>query len=391
MILGQSGRPSERQARAEAVPAGDDDSTPLSRSVDLLQSELDQTARQNAAMRKHLQDIRAELKTQHAGPRPTAATTAVTQFANVLKQQPASAVSQLASALKQYQPRRSAAEGGHNRVYMLDLVAGGTTLISDEPAPGLTYSGSPKWSHDGARIVFDATPGTDWSRTRLMSIEVRDGLPAFTDLGPGNCPAFAPDDKKIAFLLNPGAQAGAEEGVWVMKADGSQRRRAGEFGAPFFSFDGHEFLINSFADFPETIVMNFEKMTGGKLEVPGYRIFSWPSWAGSGTLVSVLSTGEEGDTIALLDVSNPSEARIIDVLWQRGDELNVTPRWPIYWPETRRCYFIGVEPNKRTLYSLERGKLRRAKQVEAQGQDEQLGGITFSPDGRYLLFHSDRP
>jgi Tol biopolymer transport system component len=185
------------------------------------------------------------------------------------------------------------------------------------------------WSHDGSRIVFDASPGRDWSRTRLMSIEVREGRPTFTDLGPGNCPTFSPDDKKIAFLLNPGAQAGAQDGVWVMEADGSQRRRAGEYGAPYWSADGREFLINCFADFPETTVMNLDKLTGGKLVIPGYRILKWPSWAGSGTLVSALTTREEGDTIALLDVSNPAEAKIIEVLWQRGEELDVTPRWPV--------------------------------------------------------------
>jgi len=155
-------------------------------------------------------------------------------------------------------------------------------------------------------------------------------------------------------------------------------------------------LILSFADFPETTVMNLEKVTGGKVEVPGYRIFSWPSWAGSGTLVSALSTRkvgdrEEGDTIALIDVSNPAEAKIVEVLWRRGKELDVTPRWPVYWPETRRCYFIGVEADKRTLYSLDRGKSRRAKQVEVTGNNNKLGGLSFSPDGRYLLMGDNRP
>jgi len=41
-----------------------------------------------------------------------------------------------------------------------------------------------------------------------MSIEIRDARTTFTDLGLGNCPTFSPDDKKIACMLNPGAQAG---------------------------------------------------------------------------------------------------------------------------------------------------------------------------------------
>ena len=102
------------------------------------------------------------------------------------------AVAKLAGAFKHHEPRRGATKGKQNQVYMLDLVTGETTLISDEPVSGLTWSGSPEWSHDGSRIVFDASPGEDFSRSRLISIEVRDGRPAFTDLGPGNCPTFAP-------------------------------------------------------------------------------------------------------------------------------------------------------------------------------------------------------
>jgi hypothetical protein len=88
-----------------------------------------------------------------------------------------------------------------------------------------------------------------------------------------------------------------------------------------------------------------------------------------------------------------------EILWQRGDELDVSPCWPVYWPDTRRCYFSGVDLDKRTLYSLELRESGRAKPVETKGQDEQLGNsssipygpFSFSPDGRYLLFHTDRP
>ena len=106
-----------------------------------------------------------------------------------------------------------------------------------------------------------------------------------------------------------------------------------------------------------------------------------------------------GDTIALLDVSNPAETKIIEVLWQRGEELNVAPCWPVYWPETRRCYFSAVDDDKRPLYSLELRESRRPKPVDANGPDEQPGGLrsfpygpfSFSPDGRYLLFQTNRP
>jgi dipeptidyl aminopeptidase/acylaminoacyl peptidase len=308
-----------------------------------------------------------------------------------LTDEPTRSVARLADVLKRHPARRVPTEGDRLRLYMMDLVEGGTTLIADEVEPGFNCCYSPKWSHDGTRIVFGAWPSRVFESCRIKAIEVKEGLPSLVDLGPGNSPTLSPDDKRIAFALEHGRVPGAEAGVWVMEADGSQRRRAGDYGAPFWSPDGREFLINGYEEFPVITVMNFEKVTGGKLQVPGYRIFSWPSWAGSGTVVSALATENQGDTIALLDVTNPAEAKIIEVLWKRSDELDVTPRWPVYWPETRRCYFVGVEPNKRTLYSVERGKSRRAKPVEGKGYDDGLGGLSFSPDGRYLLFCADRP
>ncbi len=329
---------------------------------------------------------------------PAAGKDAVPQLAKGQKDDPTSHVTRLADALKRHPPPRSSVEGERMQLYMLDLLQGGNTLIADEPVRGLALCGGPpKWSHNGSRIVFSATPGNELHLSRLIAIEVFDGRPVYRDLGPGNCPTFSGDDTKIAFLLNGGAIPGAAAGLWVMQADGSNRRRLGEFGAPFWSPDGREFLILSHADYPQATVMNFDKVTDGTIQVPGYRIFSWPSWAGPSTLVSILKSGnagagKEGDIIALLDVSNPGQARIIEVLWQRGDELDVTPRWPIYSPATRRCYFIGVSANnKRTLYSLDRGKSRRAKEVQVKDHHDKLGGLAFSPDGRYLLMGDNRP
>ena len=83
----------------------------LSRSMDQLERELDQSARRNAEMQNHVRTIRAELKATGAG-RPTGdAARAVVQFANVLKQQKAEAVDLLAGVLKRRQPTRRRVKG----------------------------------------------------------------------------------------------------------------------------------------------------------------------------------------------------------------------------------------------------------------------------------------
>jgi hypothetical protein len=135
----------------------------------------------------------------------------------------------------------------------------------------------------------------------------------------------------------------------------------------------------------------------GVIEVPGHQIFSWPSWVGPGTVVSAIAPKEkyEGDSIALLDVRKPAEAKILEVLWKRNADLDVTPRWPVFRPGTRQCFFEGDEPRKRALYSVQRGESLRARPTGLfalkPGRGTGLGDLTFSPDGRYLLFGADRP
>jgi dipeptidyl aminopeptidase/acylaminoacyl peptidase len=298
-------------------------------------------------------------------------------------------VAELAEVLKRHPPRPSARQGHSSQLYLLDLVAGGTTLIVDEALPGKTYNGVAKWSHDGRRIAF-ATEGT--GGRRVMMLEHRGGRPSLTDLGPGTCPNFSRDDKRIAFLLNPGALPGQEAGIWAMQADGSERQRVGDDdGAPFWSRDGREFLMNSFDEPIVATVINLEAVTAGVVAVPGYRLFSWARWAGPGQLVACLGTKNVGEMIALLDVRDLVGAKIIKLLWRRGPELDVFPRWPLYSPESGRCFFVGdADGNRRALYSVGRGDAGRAVRMlpsDLYG----LAVMDLSPDGRYLVFAANQP
>ena len=43
------------------------------------------------------------------------------------------------------------------QVYLRDLVEDRTTLVADEPIRGHVWCGNPDWSHDGTKILFDAS------------------------------------------------------------------------------------------------------------------------------------------------------------------------------------------------------------------------------------------
>jgi Tol biopolymer transport system component len=267
-------------------------------------------------------------------------------------------------------------------LYMMDVTNGEVTLIADQPAPGLTQCGSPAWSHDGRRILFDATPGTQWSLTRLQSIDLGAERPTPSDLGTGNCPTFSPSDDRIAFLSNAD---GVQTGVWLMKADGTDRRLLGDYGKPMWSPDTRQLMIMSFESPRQVTLMDVNPDKSGVLRIPDHQIWSDPSWAGKGTIVAVVGLAE-GDTVALIDVADPPQSQIKAVLWRRSNGPDVKPTYPVYSAITGRCIFVGGGEKGVALFSVEQGKAGPARQLGPRGYEPQITGIGLSPDGRYVLY-----
>ena len=330
------------------------------------------------------------------GPQPAPAeATAASRKAG--EDAPGKAVARLVEQLRRH-PARPSATAGQVGLYLIDAEGGAATLIANEPDPRVNQCGSPSWSHDGRRIVFDATPGiavgnADFTRSHLKSIELDGDRLSVKDLGPGNCPDFSPADDRIVFLLNPGAMPNATAGVWLMQADSSGRRLLGSYGRPRWSPESRQFSIISFSNPAEVTIMDARPERSGVLNIVGHQVFSVPSWAGEGTLVAVIGAGAAtGDTIALIDVTDPTRGKVKEVLWKRGKALVVTPFCPAYSPATRRCVFVGKTEGKgRALYAFRHGKPDPPRRLEAGDRfDNLILGTTFSPDGRYVVISSDR-
>ncbi|WP_422924763.1 TolB family protein [Singulisphaera sp. PoT] len=307
----------------------------------------------------------------------------------------AAAVEKLAGQFKAHPAVPSKAKEGRV-LYLLDAETGDATLIVDEPDEGLVYGGSPEWSQDGTRLLFDVTPapGNAFDKSRLQLFEAGQKTPELSDLGPGNCPGLTPEGDRVIFLLNPGAVANAEPGTWIMQATGQNRRFLCEFGRPKISPDGKRLLIVSFADPTQLSLIDIKTGEPHQVSLAEPKIYTTPTWYGTGSDTLIAAVGDaESDSIALVDISKPEEAKIKKVLWKRGPELETRPVYPIYSPETDLCIFIG-RPRSHdpagTLYSFHPGRSEKPRPYERKGYGIALSDPIFSPGGRYVVFSSEK-
>lgn len=334
---------------------------------------------------------------QTTAPTPGQSSSPSTASASTSAGYPSSkAVDRLVDELRKH-PAPPSRKDGQVGLYLIDAAGGPAVRIANEPDEGLNQCGSPVWSHDGRRIAFDATRGTpgkaEFSSSRIRTLELDGDRLAGQDLGLGNCPDFSPTDDRLVFLLNNAPNN--QMGVWLMKADGSGRRMLGDYGRPRWSPRSTQFLIASFGTPTEVTIMDVRPENSGKLVLPDHQVFSVPSWAGDGTVVAAVGPFKgPADSIALIDATSPADGKIRNVLWKKGDGLEVQPESPIYSPVTGRCVFLGKTQDRgRALYTIDpgQGKPGKARRLEPGDTfDNLIQDPTFSPDGRYVVFSCDR-
>jgi Tol biopolymer transport system component len=276
------------------------------------------------------------------------------------------------------------------RLFVVDVETGEAAPIVDEPEKGRARCGSPCWSPDGRRILFDATPLDLWQLSRIESLDLADGRPRMTDLGSGRFPSFSPDGKRIAFSLVRKTNGKDAPGIWVMWHDGSRRRWLSGPGRPLWSPDRRRLLVVDHDASPPLWIMGVNDGESRPITLVGKRIFPTPAWASETTLVAAIGQ-ESPDTVVVIDVSDPEGASVKEILWSKTGGPDVEPGEIAYCPETGRCVFVGAVPAGKALYCLRRGDPTRPRRIELAGFDPNLGDLAFSPGGRYLLFHTDNP
>ena len=134
---------------------------------------------------------------------------------------------------------------GHLELYVVNADGTGLVQLTNDGLDNLFAH----WSPDGSWLVFAHTdPELGTGRIATMRSDGTGALTILTSEIPWDCyqPEFSPDGKQIVFASQSGGLISA---LWIMRADGRQKRRltaaALEAGGPDYSPDGQNVAFYS--------------------------------------------------------------------------------------------------------------------------------------------------
>ena len=149
--------------------------------------------------------------------------------------------------------------------------------------PDYTRLGSPDWSRDGRKIALDgwkSVCGERCSDAHVLIVNADGGSPR--DMGPGAMPSWSPDDKQIAYT-----EYDPQRGIWVMNADGSNRRLLDGSGwGAQWSPRRNEIAYTVHDEKPDICVNDLAKEAGRTLLERRYQIIYWGlNWSPDGNWI----------------------------------------------------------------------------------------------------------
>ncbi|WP_010583948.1 TolB family protein [Schlesneria paludicola] len=251
--------------------------------------------------------------------------------------------------------------------------------VPQESCPEFVAFGSPDFSPDGRKLMFDATPTLGLFRNaRVLVMHVMGATKGqIEDLDCGNCPAWSPDGKRIAFevcVMNP---KNFERGVWMMNADGSDAVRLGDGEYPRWHPSG-ESVICAFTGGPVShLQVGIEtKTTTPFLDEYSHRVPI--RWSPDGKKVlAVIQVGEEIQLVTMA----PDGAR--DSLVKLADG---PMEFPIFSPDGQSVAYAvrrNNEGNDIYIVAVD-GKSKPQKVDVAPGVNKE--DLCWSKDGTRILF-----
>jgi len=206
------------------------------------------------------------------------------------------------------------------------------------------------------------------------------GIPASAE------PDWSPDGRKVAFV-------GSGDSIWVMNADGTQRRpltQSGEAGVygPDWSPDGVRIAFSSYTvgGNPGIQVMNADGSEGETVTDPQEGVGNFhPSWSPDGERIVFM---KQRSSFEMVEGSPMNEIYVIDADGSDEKQLIREPGvdFPAFSPDGTKIAFVSGQDSDPGIYVM-----------DADGTDvEKLaGGATdnttpsWSPDGERIVYSGE--
>jgi hypothetical protein len=77
-------------------------------------------------------------------------------------------------------------------------------------------------------------------------------------------------------------------------------------------------------------------------------------------------------------------------VWPRGIGVSDEPIYPVYSAEEKRCVFIGRSPMGLFLDRIDDETKGVPLKLEPNSTGERIAGLAISPDGKQVLYCSER-
>jgi Tol biopolymer transport system component len=203
--------------------------------------------------------------------------------------------------------------------------------VVEADGTGLKQLGSgayPRWSPDGQRIVFFSGPGPN-PQVSVMNADGTGVRPLFA----GAWPSWSPDGKTIVFTRD-----GAESGIWRAESNGSNPQqvlvRQGSVGAPVFSPDGERIAFVAGSGLDLDIYVTGRDGVDVRRLTSDTNMDLFANWSPDGK--SIAFTRYQGTETADVLVINTDGTGERSLVTRAGYDID-----PVWSPDGKRLAFAG--------------------------------------------------